>query len=122
MVTMNIKEALEVLRQLCELPITCIGGQDEEAIGESRPWKIVVLQRGHVVVGRYRRRGDEVEVIDAAVVRRWGTTKGLGELAALGPRPNTVLDPCGTVRAPHLGVVLTIDCTQSAWEGGATCK
>ncbi|MFA5525925.1 MAG: hypothetical protein WC992_03780 [Acholeplasmataceae bacterium] len=75
--------------------------------------KIVVLHRGWVVVGDYRKDGTEVIVDNASVIRRWGTTKGLGELIH-GPLDNTVLDPCGTVRAHELAVVLTLDCV-SGW-------
>jgi hypothetical protein len=42
---------------------------------------------------------------DASAVRRWGTTKGLGELAANGPLENTKLDRAGRVRAPLRAVI-----------------
>ena len=77
--------------------------------------KIVVLQRGWVVVGLVQETGDKIVIHDAAVVRRWGTSKGLGELAAKGPLPETVLDPAGRVEAHKLAVVLTIDCVEEAW-------
>lgn len=77
--------------------------------------KIVILQRGWVVVGRYQRIGDEVRVRNASVVRVWGTKKGLGEICG-GPTEKTVLDKCGDVRCPHLGVVATMDCNQEAWQ------
>lgn len=77
--------------------------------------RIVVLHRGHVVVGRYERIGDEVVVRDASVIRVWGTTRGLGEIAAGGPTARTVLDPCGTVRVHALAVILTIDCEEKKW-------
>ena len=80
-----------------------------------RDLRIVVLQRGWVAVGDYSLKGDEVIIADASIVRRWGTTKGLGELAAKGPQPNTVLDPSGTLRVHPAGVVLTFDCEVSAW-------
>lgn len=76
--------------------------------------KIVVLQRGWVVVGRYQRIGDEIRVRNASVVQVWGTTKGLGEICA-GPTGKTVLDKCGDVRCPYLGVVATMDCDQESW-------
>ena len=47
---------------------------------------------------------------DAAVVRAWGTTKGLGEIALNGPTSSTKLDPCGTVRFPASSVLFSIDC------------
>lgn len=91
--------------------------------------KIVVLQRGWpsiatgcfltscspVVVGLVEEDGDKIVVHDASVVRRWGTTRGLGELAAKGPLPETVLDPAGRVEAHKLAVVLMIDCVEEAW-------
>lgn len=95
--------------------IVLIDGVKYEPITSPAEWRIVVLHRGHVVVGRYSRDGSEVVIRDASVIRRWGTTRGLGELAANGPRPNTVLDLCGVVRAHELAVVLTIDCEASKW-------
>lgn len=77
-------------------------------------WKIVVLQRGWVVVGQVERDGDELVIYSASVIRRWGTTRGLGELVD-GPLKDTVLDPAGTVRAHALGVVLTIDVQAEKW-------
>jgi hypothetical protein len=72
------------------------------------PWQIVVLQRGWVVVGRVHRDGDELTITDSSVIRRWGTTQGIGELAN-GPLADTVLDPAGVVRAHVLTVVMSID-------------
>jgi hypothetical protein len=71
--------------------------------------RILVLQRGWVVVGNYSEEGDECVLTDASVIRRWGTTKGLGQLAS-GPLADTVLDACGTVRAHKLAVVMQIEC------------
>jgi hypothetical protein len=76
--------------------------------------RIVVLQRGWVVVGNFAADGDEVVVTKAKVVRRWGTTKGLGQLVD-GPLKDTVLDPAGEVRANKLAVVLTVKCDPEAW-------
>lgn len=77
--------------------------------------KIVVLQRGWVVIGDVSQEGNHIRVDNSSIIRRWGTTKGLGELAANGPRKETVLDPCGIVRAHELAVVLTIDTEASLW-------
>lgn len=78
--------------------------------------RIVVLQRGWVVVGEYKREGDRVTVENGSVIRRWGTTQGIGELAKKGPLPNTVLDYCnGTIEAHDLAVVLTLKCEASKW-------
>ena len=77
--------------------------------------RIVVLHRGWVVVGDYREDGEYVTVKNASVIRRWGTTEGLGELALKGPLEDTVLDKCGTVRVNKLAVVFTLDCDKSQW-------
>lgn len=76
--------------------------------------RIVVLQRGWVVVGRYSEGGDEIVVTDAKVIRRWGTTTGLGQLCS-GPLADTVTDPAGTVRAHRMSVVMTMDCEDGSW-------
>ena len=68
---------------------------------------IVVLQRGWIAVGKLYQDGDNVTLVDASIIRRWGTTKGLGELVH-GPTADTVLDPAGTIRAHALTVVLMI--------------
>lgn len=78
--------------------------------------RIVILQRGWVVVGRFTQTGDKCQLDGAKVVRRWGTTKGLGELAAGGPvEGKTVLDPSPTVRFHALTVVASIACEASKW-------
>ena len=82
---------------------------------KSNDIRIVILHRGNIVVGRYERNGDEVTVRNASVIRIWGTTKGLGEIAAGGPTPKTVLDSCGVVRCHALAVIATIDCEASKW-------
>jgi hypothetical protein len=76
--------------------------------------RIVVLQRGWVVVGRYAATDTEVTITDASVIRVWGTDKGLGQLST-GPTESTILDPAGTVRAHPMAVVLTIDCEEAGW-------
>lgn len=92
-----------------------INGVEYAPIATDSPVKLVVLQRGWSVVGRYHIEGEQVTITDAKVIRRWGTTKGLGELVD-GPTNETVLDPAGTVRAHVLGVVLTIDADAEAWK------
>jgi hypothetical protein len=59
---------------------------------------IIVADRAHVFVGNYfqSENDDYLRITNASVVRRWGTTKGLGELVKSGPTANTVLDPTNT--------------------------
>ena len=76
--------------------------------------RIVVLQRGWVVVGEYSQSGDEVTVSRSRTIRRWGTSKGLAELRN-GPLASTQLDDGGTVRCHRLAIVMTIDCNPEKW-------
>ena len=79
--------------------------------------RIVVLQRGWVVVGRYSEdeSGTYGFLDDASVVRYWGTTRGIGQLATEGPLSGTKLDRCPTVQFHALTVVLTIACEAEKW-------
>lgn len=80
-------------------------------------WKIVVLQRGWIVVGKMEREGTQCKLHHASVIRNWGTKKGLGELALEGPKKDTVLDPCnGVVEFDYLTVVLTLDVNEKKWK------
>jgi hypothetical protein len=77
--------------------------------------RIVILQRGWVAVGKYTQDGENCRLENASIIRRWGTTKGLGQIAADGPTSNTVLDKCPTLRFNVLTVIATIDCEGSKW-------
>jgi len=76
--------------------------------------RIVVLHRGWVVVGDYWESGDEFRVENAHVIRKWGTTRGLGELRN-GPLEDTILDAAGVVRGHILSRVMTIDILGGNW-------
>lgn len=78
--------------------------------------QIVILDRGFVYVGDVTVDGDMLTIAAAKNVRRWGTTKGLGELAAKGPLKTTVLDDAGTVRAPLRAVIACVECEAGAWK------
>lgn len=77
--------------------------------------RIVIFQRGWVAVGRYHQEGHQCVLKNAAVIRVWGTTKGLGEIAEGGPTTKTILDGCPDIRFNELTVVATIDCVESKW-------
>ena len=77
--------------------------------------QIVIAQRGWVFVGDVSRSGDDVTITNAKCIRRWGTTKGLGEIAKAGPKSGTVLDDAGTVRMHALAIVASLDCEESKW-------
>lgn len=83
----------------------------------SGPTKIVILQRGWVMVGRFFRTGNDCKLSNASVIRAWGTTKGLGEIAMNGPTSNTKLDKCGgIVEFDYLTVVAMIAVEESKWQ------
>lgn len=79
------------------------------------PVKIVILQRGWVVVGRFSKEGVECKLEDASIIRRWGTTKGLGEIAKNGPTSSTTLDNTPEITFHELTAVATIACEESQW-------
>lgn len=79
------------------------------------PIKIAILQRGWVMVGRFERTGSDCTLRDASVIRVWGTTRGLGEIATDGPAKKTILDKCGVVQFDYLTAVALIDCEESKW-------
>lgn len=79
--------------------------------------KIVILQRGWCMVGRFERKENNCKLYDASVIRVWGTTKGLGEIAEGGPTSSTKLDPCnGVVEFDYLTVVAAISCKEEKWQ------
>ena len=84
---------------------------------ETKPTKkqILVLQRGWVIVGDVSQESSMVSVSNCSVVRVWGTSNGLGELAENGPLSETVLDPCPPVQAHELSIVLRMNANESNW-------
>ena len=80
------------------------------------PTKIVILQRGWVMVGKFERTGSDCKLHNASVIRCWGTTKGLGEIAEKGPLKDTKLDRTyGVVEFDYLTVVAMISVKEVAW-------
>ena len=83
----------------------------------SLPIKIVILQRGWNMIGRFERNGADCKLYNASVIRVWGTTKGLGEIAADGPTKDTILDKTyGVVEFDYLTVVATIAVREDKWK------
>lgn len=77
--------------------------------------KIVILQRGWVVIGRYFKDGEYGRIENGYVIRAWGTVRGLGQIAEDGPTSCTKLDKTKTIRFHELTTIATIDCTESNW-------
>jgi hypothetical protein len=78
--------------------------------------RIVILQRGWVIVGKYFQIGSKCWIENGYVIRAWGTTKGLGELAIEGKKENTKLDPIPKTEFHELTIVASIICDQSKWK------
>lgn len=79
-----------------------IGGPDEKR-------EIVILQRGWIMVGNVTKQGSDIVMDNTSLIRRWGTTTGLGQLALTGPTKDTILCACGRVRVHELAVVARIE-------------
>jgi len=78
-------------------------------------WSIVVLDRGFVVVGTVSYDGSYIIIEKCQNIRRWGTTRGLGQLASEGPTADTELDPQPSTKVHELQVVQIIDCDGDKW-------
>lgn len=81
----------------------------------SRSLSIVIADRGWVWVGETSETDGWLHVKGARCIRRWGTSEGLGELAAKGPRPNTKMDAASDLRVPLRAVIGLIPCEVAAW-------
>lgn len=102
-----LKQALTLIGEpLAEMSLSPVEAQGSKV-------KIVVLQRGWVAVGEYSQTATEARLENAATIRVWGTTKGLGELALDGPTSSTKLDKAGTITFERLTTVLVIDVKDS---------
>lgn len=77
--------------------------------------KIVVMDRGFVYVGVTKIDGDWVLMTRAKNIRKWGTSKGLGELVN-GPLSTTALDSVGSLKAPMRALIHIIDVDSKKWE------
>lgn len=77
---------------------------------------LVVADRGHVWVGRVTHEADGfTHIAGARIVRRWGTTDGLNQLANEGPRSNTQLDAAADVQVRTGAVIYIIPCEAEKW-------
>lgn len=77
--------------------------------------EIVIAQRGWVFIGEVSIVSPtEVVITSAKNIRRWGTTKGLGQLATEGPTENTHIDNVGTVLLHPLAIIarMPVTCTE----------
>jgi hypothetical protein len=78
--------------------------------------KICVLERSWIFVGILEKDGDEYLLLNGSVIRRWGTTKGLGEIAENGPTKDTILDKVPLIKFHKNQLIFTISCNESKWK------
>jgi len=77
---------------------------------------IVIADRGFVYVGDVEiKQGDECKITNAKNIRRWGTDKGLGQLALEGPQEGTTLDDVGVIRIPWHAYISLIETEKNKW-------
>lgn len=79
-------------------------------------YAIVVADRGFVYVGDVVMDDSFAVVTNARNIRRWGTERGLGELALEGPKSETKLDAVSVVRIPARAVISVIDTEAALWK------
>lgn len=76
---------------------------------------IIVLDKGFVYVGNLSAANGWLCIHNARNIRKWGTQRGLGQLALEGPQPDTVLDDTGIVRAPLHTLMQIIETEEAKW-------
>lgn len=82
---------------------------------QASPIQIVVLNRGWIVVGNVEEKNGKTYIRNPSIIRNWGTTQGLGELAMRGKLPNTILDKCLDITVDTANVIFVMNCDQSKW-------
>lgn len=81
------------------------------------PWgiNIVILQRGWVVIGDLYKNQSYFLLKNGYVIRRWGTTAGLGQLALEGKKEETILDKISNTKFHEITTIGIIECTHESW-------
>ena len=92
--------------------VECSKQVDNQANGQP---KIVILQRGWIAFGRFFQNGSECRLENATIIRNWGTTRGLGEIAKEGPTSKTKLDPCPPLDFHELTTIARMDVNEEKW-------
>jgi len=80
-----------------------------------KPTHIIVVESGWVFAAVLQDEKDHIRANECAVIRTWGTTNGLGELALKGPTSSTVLERCHVTLIPKSKVLFTMECAPLVW-------
>lgn len=76
------------------------------------PRVIVICTNGWVFIGTCTNQemNGTRTLKDASVIRQWGTSNGVGQLALHEDTCNPIYDPCGTVELQGTNIIATINC------------
>lgn len=82
---------------------------------------IYVLDRGLCLLATLRESLEDKDILDdCSVIRVWGTSEGIGQIAKSGPTSKTVLDHEGDgVEVYHRYIIRRIPCDKSGWTQSA---
>lgn len=89
--------------------------QSEQTAGEAHGLALVVADKGFVWVGQTVTTPEFVEIKGARCVRRWGTSKGLNQLATEGPLSGTQLDAPADLKVSRKALIAIIPCEAEKW-------
>ncbi len=106
---MNIDDLIKLLSVLNDT------GDRNTGLAQEHGKKIVVLDKGFVYVGNLSTDSEWLYISNAQNIRRWGTCKGLGQLALEGPLEKTRLDNTPNIKAPISELKHMIDIEVSKW-------
>lgn len=77
-------------------------------------YKIVAVSFGWVLVGKVTENKKGL-LVEGAIIRQWGTSKGLPELVG-GPTKQTLLDKSPVpLNVPFNSVIFTLDIDEKVW-------
>lgn len=82
------------------------------------PTHILVIDSGWVLAGVLEEPegADYVRASSCVVIRNWGTTNGLGQLAIHGPTEETVLDRCTAPIIPKGRIIFMLPVESGPWK------
>jgi len=82
----------------------------------NNPLRILIIDAGWVLVGHITYTKTHMIVNNGNVVRNWGTTRGIGQLALSGPTGDTALDPIPRTLVSRDKVIFDLNVThKTGW-------
>lgn len=100
------------------MSILIVNGVEYKPVNQEKDVRIVILQRGWVFVGNFKKVSDsECILTNAKNYRQQRSGKGFGYVAKHGPTSECKLDDCELpVRFHPLTIIATLDCEASRWK------